>query len=95
MEMTAEEFAKLVDSKAGANLSFDEWLELDKEAHKLSHEEFTKFCEMGSGRIFGDRINLIKSIKADIDSTLLVDNWLHLIVEEQLKENAENSFIEE
>jgi hypothetical protein len=72
MGMTAEEFAKLVDSKAGANLSFDEWLELDKEAHKLSHEEFDKFCETGSGRIFGDRINLIKSIKADIDNRVYI-----------------------
>lgn len=72
MGMTAEEFAKLVDSKAGANLSFDEWLELDKEAHKLSHEEFAKFCETGSGRIFGDRINLIKSIKADIDNGVYI-----------------------
>lgn len=72
MGMTAEEFAKLVDSKAGANLSFDEWLELDKEAHKLNHDEFAKFCEMGSGRIFGDRINLIKRIKADIDNGVYI-----------------------
>jgi len=30
-----------------------------------------------------------------IDSALLVDNWLHLIVEEQLKESADNNYIEE
>ncbi len=30
-----------------------------------------------------------------IDSALLVDNWLHLIVEEQQKESADNSYIEE
>ncbi len=30
-----------------------------------------------------------------IDSALLVDNWLHLIVEEQQKESADNNYIEE
>ena len=44
----------------------------DKEAHKLNHDEFAKFCEMGSGRIFGDRINLIKRIKADIDNGVYI-----------------------
>ena len=34
-------------------------------------------------------------IKNDyIDNTLLVDNWLHLIVENQIKEGTDNNFIE-